>query len=256
MNYSVPGLARGIAVMKLLEEKGGMTLDQLAQKSRFPKSSVFRIMDTLISLNLAQKDNANKTYIATARIIPIKATQNGFEEKLKRTLQQLAETTACTAEWYLATDAGLIMADRAEPPASEISINAGVGFIREWRGELDSVACVGRAWWPKAPRITKGIWVYKSGAIQQALSSSQLDKAIDCAKSTGCAVDKYCNTNGVRRIACAVLRDDSLLGILALAQCYSPRAGKSGKQHLKVLIEKAKTLNLNAKFRYKGETDR
>lgn len=48
-NYSVPNLERALVLLELLKEfKHGLTLAELQEKSNFPKSSLFRITQTLL----------------------------------------------------------------------------------------------------------------------------------------------------------------------------------------------------------------
>jgi DNA-binding IclR family transcriptional regulator len=53
---AAPALERGIRVLKYLEGKDPVSLDSIARATGYPKSSLLRVLDTLINQDVADKD--------------------------------------------------------------------------------------------------------------------------------------------------------------------------------------------------------
>jgi DNA-binding IclR family transcriptional regulator len=135
-------LARGLVVINQLSNTPGMSLEQLAKTTGYPKTSLFRIMRTLVEFSLVRRD-ADGRYQPLARIQPLTGTS--FEDRLLQTMKRLTEETGQTVEWYEPGPAGMVITQRVLPKNTEIGVRARVGFIRDWNGELDAVLALGIA---------------------------------------------------------------------------------------------------------------
>ncbi len=109
-------LARGLVVVHQLSDTPGMSLEQLAKTTGYPKTSLFRIMRTLVEFSLVRRD-ADGRYQPLARIQPL--TDTSFEDRLQQTMKRLAEETGQTVEWYESGPAGMVITRRLLPKNTE-----------------------------------------------------------------------------------------------------------------------------------------
>lgn len=250
MNHPVPGLARGIEILRLLETEHPLTLEVIAQRTGYPKASVFRLMETLMALDLVDRDAQSKGFSPLVRLTAAAADDKSFDAALADSLDTLASQTGQTAEWYLPMDEGLVMVRRAEPPRSELQVRARIGFTRAWEGELDAVACVGRAW-SRNPSITfRSLWTYGPDGRHVAIGAAEARRRQARARERGFSTDFHYNTNGVKRMAAAVFDGPALRGVLALAQCFTPQAAGRERACLVSLLDSASRLHRDTAFTF------
>ena len=203
--------------------KGPQSLDAIARSLGYPKSSLLRILDTLIDQKAATRDPGTGGYYATVMLAP--QTANGyrvFQHQLVQALERMAETTGCTAEWYVPQQEAMVLVRREEPREGEVKVMARTGFIRPFTGELEAVACLGTAW-IKGQAVQKGVYAsYDEEGKKIRLSAAFVRKKVEQASKQGYVADKVYNSHGVRRMACVVLDNGQVTGILALAESIRP----------------------------------
>ncbi len=216
-----PALARGMAVLRLLEDASWLSLDRIAGQTGIPKASVLRLLQTLSGIGLVERRDRDKSYRARVRIVPL-AESDSVQRRIHSSLMHLSATVGHTAEWYVPAEQGLVLVQRCEPEAEQVKVHARIGFVRAWHGELDAVACIGNALCPSHPRTHSGYWTYDAEGRKRSFASSEVRDRLQRARQTGTAADDHYNPNGVRRMAAAVSRGGALSGILALAASYRP----------------------------------
>jgi len=224
-SYSAPGLARGIKALQLLNDGSKLTLNELIEQTSIPKSSILRILETLMAFDYIEKDETGKLFQAKIRIISLNAPS--WEAKLRQNLSNIAKTTGQTAEWYAPSKAGLTLIQRKEPPGSELQVRAQIGFFRPiGEGcELDAVAraaLAALAVRSDATVIPSDLWTYQPDGIRRDINKTEAEQLMFEAKQKGFAAESCYNSNGVKRIACPIKRGDKFIGVLAVAQCYIP----------------------------------
>ncbi|MFA5689832.1 MAG: helix-turn-helix domain-containing protein [Kiritimatiellales bacterium] len=222
MKSSVPGLSRGIQVWKVLCEQGDASLDQITQRTGFPKASVLRMLQTLCDLQLIARDEKTGAYRATARIVFAAGAAPEFELRVQQALEKLSAELQVTAEWYEPGADGLLLVRRASPPDAEVRVKARAGFLRRWNDELDAVAVLGYAFYNAAPKSRRGLWQYGSRGERVKIPAADAKEIISAAKRSGAAADENFNANGVKRTAAAVIRAGNLSGVLSLAMPFMP----------------------------------
>ncbi|HAU37052.1 MAG TPA: hypothetical protein DCX07_04975 [Phycisphaerales bacterium] len=230
-----PALTRGIAVLRLLGDGRARTLEEIARATRWPKSSLLRLCRDLTALGLLARDRASRAYSARARIVPLHAGGE-LSSELDAALDRLVETTSRTAEWYVPSEAGMVIVRRAEPQAAEVRVIARVGFVRAWRGELDAVAALAAAWFRPPERSTAGYWTYLRPGVRGSLPARSAAGKIASARETGFVADEVVNPHGVRRQAGVVIRAGRPVGVLALAEHVGPR-GRASDPAVRVALE-------------------
>ncbi len=236
---TAPALVRGIRILRLLETESPLSLETVASRSGVPKASALRLLTTLCELGLAERDPAHKTYAARARLVTM-TDAAAKRRHVQDTLRRLAEHSGLTAEWYVPSEQGMVLVERREPEAQQVHVIARIGFVRPWYGELDAVACEAWAHTRQHPDEAGGFWVYDSNGDHHALTRAQVHTRLAHAREAGCSSDEHYNTNGVRRVAAAVLHDGALSGVMALAGSYRPGNGDH-RGHTAALLRREST---------------
>ncbi|MBN1669904.1 MAG: helix-turn-helix domain-containing protein [Kiritimatiellae bacterium] len=249
IRYEAPALARGIEVLRALEQDGPLTLEGLARAVQAPKSSLLRILNTLIALNLAARDDTDKHYHAQASLVEFDRNPQRFTRRVSQALQRLADGTACTAEWYVPGKSGMVLVQRAVPPRREVRVMARIGFVRPWHGELEAVSCLAAAWHGRQARAA-GWWAYVRDGVEGKLAAKLAAERVASARRLGHAADEHFNTHGVRRMACVVLEQNELAGIVALAENFMPEGDASRPARLRALANAAAGLCENTAFTF------
>lgn len=220
----VPGLYRGIMLWEMLCSTGEQSLEQLSEKSGYPKASVMRMLQTLCHMGLVERESKSKLYHATARIVRSDIQDTSFPLRVQQCIQELSTELGVTAEWYEPFDSGMKITQRYSPPSSEVFVAARIGFIRIWNGELESVAQLAYAFCPTAPdyRLESDLWLYDPNGEKANLSASDTERIVSQVRERKVAIDSSYNTHGIKRIACPVIRDEQFLGILSLPLIFTP----------------------------------
>lgn len=220
MKTLVPGLYRGVEVWRKLCDAESASLDQLAGQTGYPKASVLRMLKTLCDLQLVER-NEDGLYRAVARIASSEGAGRDFDESVSRTLKNLSAELGATAEWFEPDVQGLLLTQRCSPPEVEVHVKARAGFVRQWDDELDAVAALGYAFYDGAPSGRARLTTYGPQGQQLVLSAKEARERIEAARA-GVLADSCYNTNGVKRISAAVLRNGELSGVLSLALVFTP----------------------------------
>jgi len=266
-----PALVRGIELLRLLEspdERGAggvaeaLSVEEIFERTGFPRSSLRRLLDGLEFLGCVERDAGSRKYAARVRLLPIERGRADLGRRIAAALAALVERTGLTAEWYVPTERGMVLADRRAPESGELRVQARLGFMRAWGGgedggEIEAVCVVGRAFFAR-PTPADGMWQYDERGGRKIVSARSVSRRVAEARSTGVSADARFNGNGVRRCAAVVLdgrpprpprpqlgRALRAVGILALAEPLRPGAdGEEGeriqKEHLAALSAAAK----------------
>jgi hypothetical protein len=212
----VPGLARGIEVLRSLGRRPARSLARLTVELGYPKASLLRILETLSATGLVRKD-AQGLYHPLMRLEPLSGSSPSFLSRLESELTALASATETAAEWYTPTERGMLLTAQRHSSESAIRVMAREGFIRTWKGEMDAVRLTAGSACPTAPAVRgSGYWIYNPKAEKSPLSSTQaLRLAVETQKRT--VTDRFCNRHGIRRMAGTVGQGQTFLGVIALA---------------------------------------
>jgi len=239
---SAPALSRGVALLRLLGDGEPRGLEALNRATGIPKSSLLRLLETLESLALVRRGE-DRLYRAAARIVPVRGAED-FSRRVDGALRRLAEDTGYTAEWYVPGEAGLVLIRRAAPADGEVGVLARIGFLREWRGELEAVSALGRAHF-RPGGSNAGYWRYERDGIPGKLSAEGAAEVVAAAAESGCAEDEHWNPHGVRRMAAVVTQDGRPVGVLALARHFTPAGRKNTQSDFRALRRQAARLSTN-----------
>lgn len=216
-----------------------LPLEELARRTRVPKASLLRLLETLIALGLVTRIEPEKRYRALAAVLPLAHPEAAFRQRLRAVLAELAASTGQTAEWYLPRGGKMLLVDREQPADRVVQVRAALGFVRELAGELEAVARLALAAGVAPAAAT--YWQYRAGQ-PAPLSRPELTAAL-AAAAGGRTRDREYNPNGVRRYAAAVRQPDgTLAGILALAESFTPDAEREAAARLKILGRQAAAL--------------
>ncbi|OGV53650.1 MAG: hypothetical protein A2X49_06255 [Lentisphaerae bacterium GWF2_52_8] len=224
-SISVPGLANGLQVLRVLEDGREKTLQEISKKLSLPKASLFRILQTLRACGYVAKDEKNNSYRVLARLVPIKMRPQTFEGALIKVLDDLALRANFSTEWHIPTEEGMELSLRSERPGGEIIVRARVGQSLKWnQAELPSPLLVGLAFTGNDP-FMEGRWIFGEDGEMIDLSKKDLDCIISGIVAKGIAVDSNYNLNGVRRISVPFFNGNVFKGSISIATTYRPKLG-------------------------------
>lgn len=218
---SAPALTRGLQLLEQLALDGQSSLEKLAARNGWPKSSVLRCLQTLEQAGAVRQDPASKRWQALRRLQLLDGPAIGPLESARKKLPGIAERSGHCAELYQLKDGGLILFDRAEPESTEVTVKARIGFQRDLK-EWEATALIAYAYAAELTLPDK-VWCWKKGK-KKKLSPEKRDQRMAAVREKGIAIDTDFNEFGIRRFAVAVLQDGKLAGVLAVAQRQTPRA--------------------------------
>jgi len=236
-----PALARGLEVLRFLEDGCWRTLEQIARQLEVPKASAYRLLTTLVQQGVAAK-GPDKRYQALWVLRPRDAVSLWYE-LLGKTLRDLAEETGCTAEWYEPDRMGMILCLQRQGSA-EVNVVARPGYTRAWADELDCVATLGYAFAGQAPDLPELIKVYQQNGESGVIDAAAARERIGTARQSDEAYDSCFNSNAIRRCARAVrFPGTNFRGVLALAEAFNFKETSKPRdllQHLQQATENLK----------------
>ena len=246
--YPAPALARGICILDALNEAdGAMTLDQLARVLGYPKASLLRLLETLSLLNLVQRDEAGKRYTALAGLR--RHDSLAFVRSVvHKEMQRLTTTTGITSEWYEAGDTCMELVDLIDPPEAKVTINARIGFHRRIDDESEAVTRIALAC-PLFDHTGLGLWQYDTEGEKVALSADECSQQIAETRAAGITMDLNWNRNGIRRYATVLMDGDAMIGVLGLAETFTPGANKRIDANLERLKQSAAAITEKTKLK-------
>ncbi len=217
----VPALSRGLTIMRLLGTEGPLAMETVAARLKLPRSSTFRLLETLLALGYAERD-ASRRYRLVWSLQPNQGHSANLGRRIEAGMKTLAENIGVTIEWYEPSERGLEMRRQQLPSRSEVHVQARPGFVRLWNDELDPVARIGHAFAPGAPAPRPRLKIFKRDGVVSRLTLDETRKLIAKDRKAGGAHDAAFNTNGVRRVAVPLLLPDGqFAGILAAASSIS-----------------------------------
>lgn len=236
----IPALSRGLDVLSLLGDRTEpLSLEELSRMTEIPKASLLRIMETLEGKGLVNRDS-DKRYRALSRLVRSRPER---DFRLREILKDLALRSEAISEWYMPNKLGCVMTDQSNPPRYEIILTARPGFLRAWKGELDSVAQIGYALAPElSGPWTELNWCYNRWGRSEGVDKARFDSLMADIRGGNVARDININPHGVTRMAMGALDGKGrLAGILALAFISGPRLDnqqKRGEELLKEYIKR------------------
>jgi DNA-binding IclR family transcriptional regulator len=223
---TVPALARGLSAMRLLADEGPLAMEAVASRLALPRSSVFRLLETLRSLGYAERDPSRR-YRLVWSFHPGEGASAAFAARLNACMERLADSLGVTIEWYEATERGLELRRQRLPVRGEVRVAARPGFIRLWNTEFDAVARLGHAFSPTAPSLKSGLHLWKRDGHASKIPLREARELTAAALKTRTAADTFFNHNGVRRAGSAVLLPGGLPAgflIAAASLTFAPDA--------------------------------
>ncbi len=254
-NSTAPALSRGLALLKLLNQEGSLSLEKMAGTTGWPKSSLSRLLDVLEKEGLILRDRVTRRYRAVYELTAKESTVSLLRQLAPQHLRALAKQTAQTAELYLVESTaqtakpGLTMIEQGEPPNAVTHIRARVGDQRDLV-ELDATAQVffafGSTTMPKRKR-----WVWRAG-VQANITAREQQRLVKQAQAQKIGLDASINPHGVFRYAIPICDgENKLRAVLALAQLCTPH-GPVPPVHELISILQAEGAQLHTSLRKTG----
>lgn len=195
------------------------TLDELARFSGVPKTTLLRILNTLVETGYVSKTR-KKGYVANFQLTKLIPLDSAHHRHLEGVLETVSRETGQTAEIITVTGKSLYWYDRFEPTGFGVRVAAQRGFKRTLY-ELDA---------PSRLYLSR----IGTGAVGQEFDTTAFYTAmphyaplpwevararIAAAASHEVVFDESGNRNGIRRFATAITsQQDTVLYLLAVAE--------------------------------------
>lgn len=237
---AAPALTRGLALLRLLGDGTPRTLDALVDRTGIPRSSAFRLLESLCAERYLVKEEAGG-YRAAWVLQPREDAHAAFGLELERQLTRLRDRCRFTAEWWTPDETGIVLASQLVSAVGEVQVKARPGFRREFSGELECVVTLALAF-SKRPPDTGAFSAFVRNGVRRKLPAAEVRARIDSARRTQMCADRCFNDNGVRRLAQAVFSNGVLRGVLALAEPFRFDAPKRNAEAMNLLAEAATRL--------------
>lgn len=233
---TAPALDRGLQVVELFAEGDEYSLEDIAASLSFPKSSLTRILATLVMRSYLQRSPTTKKYSSLISIQRVSHQHHSIKRLVQEALEQLSAKTQLTVEWFSISPKQAELTQRVEAEHGAIQVRAQIGFTRNWWSEVDALSKIGHSMLhPKgSAKQQSSRWEYQEGD-EIVLTPRQCSKRIAEVDNQLLVVDKQYNTNGIRRMAKGILDSSgSLIGIIALASHFHPKADslQESQRHL------------------------
>ncbi len=219
---TAPALERGMEVMRLLSTGKLMSLETIGKELNFPRSSLLRILSTLQNGHWIARDEQRR-YRALMGLHPLKGDQTrDWSQHRNKVLTELGDSLALTVEWFEIENEVARINWRHEPEGREVKVVARIGFSRYLSGEIDAVARL--LLLNTNNNIGPHAWVYKNGN-EKKIKKKDLKSLPKAEGEADLFYDSEYNTNGVRRIACAIPGTEGHpAAIVSLAESFTPKA--------------------------------
>jgi len=232
-----PALVRGIEILRLLEGAEALGVEAIFERTGFPRSSLRRILEGLEALGCVRRDQGSMEYRPLVKLLSVEHGGRELEVRVAAGLAEITRSTGLTAEWYVPTERGMVLAGRRAPESGEVRVQARMGFLRAWNVELEAVCAVGRAFFAEGSGA-EGMWQYDAKGEREPVSPEEVARRVAEAARTGASADAVFNANGVRRSAAVVRHGGRPVGVIALAEPLTPGPGRQ-EEHLAALLAAA-----------------
>ncbi|MEM9400052.1 MAG: helix-turn-helix domain-containing protein [Verrucomicrobiota bacterium] len=221
-----PALTRGLDILQILEEQGACSLEFLTQETGWPKSSIARLMTSMENYGAVIRDPSSKAYQSLYRLVPTTAEETVLRELFRERLQELAEMSQLSTEFYLFENSKLLLKEIFEPTNPVIRINYQPGAVYELQ-DVEAVALIVLTFglqennWPAGP-----LNCWEEGR-QKKITGRRLMENVRLARQEEIAIDSEFNNVGIRRFAAPVFSSKhNLACVISLAQTWTPYAYK------------------------------
>ena len=216
-----PALTRGLQLLALLNCEGLCSLERLSRHTGWPKSSVVRLLTSLVNGGAVRRDPVSKRYHAIMRLVPLIS-----EQELTRSLGTSAIFKLCasvdhTVELHTYDGQRLTMVDRCEPDNKEVKVRARIGWNHD-ASEFNALTQIVLA--SNSPgRHPPSLWYWDQRAIRRKIKPAMAISTLQKVREERLGVDLGINDNSVRRYAAPILDSGQrLVAVLAVAQVCTP----------------------------------
>ena len=237
-----PALTRGLIVLRLLGREGPSSLEQLAQRTGWPKSSVFRLLASLERFGAVSRDPESKQYGPSLRLVSAIPAEERLRALTERALKDLCRASGQTTEIFLFAEGTLTMLDRREPEEGEVRVRARIGW-RPTPNEAFALTVLTLAHGLDEEQWPRGrFWRWQLGR-RMSVSRPALRAWVAQARAESIAVCRAPNANGVRRYAAPIHDEEARLwGALSIASTAPDPRERHHVHMLRLISSAAKEL--------------
>lgn len=206
-------------VLQVASRAAPRTLDELARVSGVPKTTLLRILNTLVETGYVSKTR-KKRYVANFQLTKLIPLDSAHHRHLEAVLETVSRETGQTAEIITVTGKSLYWYDRFEPAGFGVRVAAQRGFRRTLY-ELDAPSrlYLSRIGIDKVGEEFDRTAFYTAMPQYAPVSWDAARALIRGTKPDCVAFDQTGNRNGIRRFATAITsKQGAVLYLLAIAE--------------------------------------
>lgn len=220
-----PALTRGIALIRQLSLHGQGTLEDLARRGGWPKSSTLRYLQALQQSGITEQDPVSKIWHLREHLTAFAPDSGDVIEFWRGRIGSLCQDLGHCVELYRVAAGAVTLIDRVDPLVQDKQLSARIGFVRD-PSECDATALLFFAFSGQKTTPKDLSWRWCDGE-RANVRASERDNLLREARISGTAIDPEFNLNGIRRFAFGLFTPDGTLGgILAIAQRLTPLSAR------------------------------
>jgi DNA-binding IclR family transcriptional regulator len=203
----VPALERGLAVLELLAARRiGLRAIDIAQELRVPKNSLSRVLQTLVDRGYLDRDDTNKTFMLTRKLLAMGSTtvcESHLLEESLPIMRQLRDATAELIMLHAPLDSREGVVLNAMPSRHQIRLTVDPGTHFDYYNTAPGKVAL--AWLPPSESeriLVETRWVKCTDRTIVDLAS--LREEIDGVRKCGYALDRGECVEGVHCVSAPI----------------------------------------------------
>lgn len=238
----VQSVVRTFALLELLCENGEMGITELSVKSGYSKSTVFRLINTLVDLGYVKKNNLTSGYAVTLKFLKISAFERTLYDQrneMRPILEKLSEECGETVHLVERSGKDIIYIDKIENNSNSFRMASRIGMSLPMVYTASGKTIMSYL----TEAEIKKIWD-QSNIIAKTPHTitdfMEFSKEINDVRNSGIAIDNEENELGVCCLAKAFSDIDGVYNYAVSVSVPKVRLDDEKIRHIKELLKKCK----------------
>lgn len=243
---SVQSVERTFRIIELLCKNGACGVTELSAASSLNKTTVFRLLSTLLTLGYAEKDAATEKYSLTLKFLKLSSnllTGIDIRRYAKEHLEQIAAATGETVHLVERCENEIIYIDKFDSAQNSVRMVSRVGLSLPMIYTAVGKSIMARLSENEAEKIWKSTEIVKK-TEKTVVSYGKFLSELEDVRKNGYATDLEENEKGVCCVAAAVA---DVYGEYRYAFSVSAPASRMNEEKLKtvgkLVVETAKRIS-------------
>ncbi len=204
----VKSLVRGMNILQLLSDRGPLTFEQIITQTKIPRSSVFRLLNTLETSRYIERENSDgiDSWDLGLEIVILansKVSQLNLTKRVRATLEDLAERTDLSVQLCVLYSGKVMYIDHVKKE-KPLSLYAEVGTQLPTNVCAPGMVLAAALERKKLDRLLKNE-VLPKNTPNTPTDPKELRKILKKVARQGFAIDNQQNAMGIRCLAAPIL---------------------------------------------------